>query len=802
MNEKNLLSIKAAVYNFFGQVRLATFNPDKFKSQLKKCAKFGLNFDYLDKWNKNKQDTDNIEKLYNILSNDIKNKNHSDKYRDFFANANDFFQELKPYADAYYEAKTKGLEVKSLGNYIYPNHNQPPKPAGQNQHNNSEKETKPIDYLQQKLKRITKRANIKFNDFTDFSADATELNIYIDEAWPCNSFSNEPEDKKTGVIAGIVWLGSDINTQVLPQIGTHLREELDSSALQLSITKKIETILLPPFQELLNCKNAMPFIFPLKNEAEMNSCKDYFTILEAAIKILLGWVLPQNGQKCNVRIYPEHFSDEFAGIDHKTNKTEYFRGVLKQAGNTTGRFSRFNIQKVEWQTKDFGYIPYGDLLGYMTLPIDRSVVFKEMTRGEKLAGYLPVSLNLFDVLSRLDIIEKTQDVEDIFGLIDEIYGTKIYRFIMDDLKQRLDGNKELKQKLLYSLEARYLDKDRDMGKLRKYFPEIMPFVESEEEDAKTATKLLFTSIRLQKANHEGNPEEIREDLKDYDEKRERALELREFESVADCELNLAVHYNDEFLFDEALKTISRNKSYFNSFRLPTFGKFQSTLGQNMSINKQFDAADKYFCEALKSFRESEEQNKLKEIDQTTVYRMFNLLEWKNPEYPQMFRNFFGKPADVAAKFAKENSTADQYRHHLFIRSVFECSELAEYKQAYLAESKYWEYWPQHPWQLIEFYRAMLMDDEAKSYKHLENALEICDFEAHGGIIALMGAVLAAAGIAKCPSKKEELKRKSLKFIEKAGSVAGAGKILGDLRQRLEEDRDFDSVLEFLPFNYR
>ena len=301
---------------------------------------------------------------------------------------------------------------------------------------------------------------------------------------------------------------------------------------------------------------------------------------------------------------------------------------------------------------------------------------------------------------------------------------------------------------------------------------------------------------------EGNPEKIRAYLEDYDEKRKRALEvLREFESVADCELNLAVHYNDEFLFDKAFETISRNKSYFNSFKLPTLGKFQSTLGQNMSINKKFDAADKCFCEALNSFRESEEPNKLKEIEQTTVYRMFNLLEWKNPEYPQEFRKFFGELADVA-KFAKENSTADQYKHHLFIRSVFECGELEDYKQTYLAESKNWEYWPQHPWQLIEFYRAMLLDDEAESYKHLENALEICDFEKHGGIIALMGAVLAAAAITKYPSRKEELKRKSLEFIEKAGNVAGAGKILDDLRQRLEEDRDFDSVLEFLPFNYR
>ena len=75
-------------------------------------------------------------------------------------------------------------------------------------------------------------------------------------------------------------------------------------------------------------------------------------------------------------------------------------------------------------------------------------------------------------------------------------------------------------------------------------------------------------------------------------------------------------------------------------------------------------------------------------------------------------------------------------------------------------------------------------------------------EEHGGIIALMGAVLAAAGIAKCLSKKEELERKSLEFIEKAGSVAGAGEKLDDLRQKLNEDCDMKNIIEILPFNYR
>ena len=818
-NENELLLIKAAIYSFFGIIRFENFVPDKFKSQLKKCAKFGFDFNYLDEWDRTNQDIDNIIKLYRILLNDIKNGTLSENYQAFFENANEFFQKLKPYADAYFEVKTKRLKFKPLVDYIYQNNKAAPKtaavktpqenantrtqkPVGDKNRKNSGKEMKPIDYLQNKLRHITKRAHIKFNDFTDFSADSTQLNIYIDEAWPCNSFSDDLEDKRTGVIAGIVWLGSETDQKILPTIGTHLREELDIHT-DIPITRRIEKFLLPHFQNLLNCKRAMPFIFPLKMEDKMNSAKDYFTIFEAAIKILLGWILPQNGKKCNVSIYPEHFSDEFSGNGDKTNKTEYFQGVLNETMKTVGRFSRFNIEKVEWQEKDFGYIPYADLLGYMTLPIDRSVVFKEMAKCDELAGYLPISIGLFELLSRLDIIEETKNVDDIYNLIDSIYGTKIYNFIMSDLKNRLENNIELKTKILESIEAKYLAKNRDLRKLRWYFREIMPFIESLEETADTVTKLMFTSVRLQDANHEGNPAKIEASLADYDEKRAKAIQLREFEIAADCELHLAVHYNDMFQFDKALEVLERNEKYFDSLKLPTLGKFYSSLGQNKSINRNFDEAKLWFNKALEEFNKSEDRGKALEIEQTSVYRLFNALEGNDPEYQKMFTGFFGSSPEIAAKFAKENSTADQYKHHLLVRSLFSRNDLGEFKAAYLAEKENWSFLPQHPWQLIEFYRAMLESDTESSYGHMENALAICENEEHGGIIYLIGAVLAAAGATKFSGdQKEFLQKKALEFVEKAENMRVIGKETAMLREKMKENCGIENILEVLPFNYR
>ncbi len=838
-NENELLLIKAAVYAGFTILvlqdeskRLKKFG--SFNGYLNLCGQFGIYFNHINKLQNVQQNIDDFKTLVSILDSCIAKKEiNSERYQDFFANANNFFQELKPYAEAYYEVKTKNLKLNKLGFYCTTGNQAVPKPAvvktpqenaitstqehtkektnpivpekhsenrdlsskvktevPKNSSGNSVKKMKPID-LDKKLKPVKKIANIKFNDFTDFSADSAELNIYIDEAWPWpgkdyNTFvPQNPDDKKTGVIAGIVWLGSETDPEILPKIGTHLREEIKPySDTGKPIPEQIEKILMPPIQNLLNCKKAMPFIFPLNIESEIDWQNDYFPIFEAAIKILLGWVLPQNGKKCNVCIYPEHIGKFVDG----RSKSEYFRGVLSQAMKNTGRFSRFNIKKVEWQDKEFGYIPYGDLLGYMTLPIYNSLVFKKMARCEELAGYLPISIGLFELLSRLDIIEETKNVDDIYNLIDSIYGTKIYNFIMSDLKKRLENNVELKTKILESIEAKYLAKNRDLRKLRWYFKEIMPFIESLEETADTVTKLMFTSVRLQDANHEGNPAKIEKYLADYDEKWAKAIQLREFEIAADCELHLAVHYNDMFQFDKAFETLKRNEKYFDYFKLPTVAKFYSSLGQNKSINKNFGEAKRWFDKALEEFNKSEDRNKALEIEQTSVYRLFNALEGNDPEYPKMFTGFFGTSPEIAAKFANENSVADQYKHHLLVRSLFSRNDLGEFKTAYLAEKKNWNFLPQHPWQLIEFYRAMLENDSEKSYVHMKNALAICENEEHGGVIYLIGAVIAAAGATKFTGdKKEDLQQKALEFVEKAENMRVAGKKTAMLSEKIKEN---------------
>lgn len=172
-----------------------------------------------------------------------------------------------------------------------------------------------------KLKEIRMLKN-KLRDFGSFSKNATNIRIYIDESWP--ALNNEKKELNVGVISGIVWIGLFPDKRELPFVGTH--KQGNPQALL----------------KLLKCENAMPFIMPIKS-LKNNAMKNYIELVEATVKILLGWLLPQQGKKCNVQIFAEHIG-EF--VD-KTDKTEHFQGMLKQAAEQNkNRFARFSINNV------------------------------------------------------------------------------------------------------------------------------------------------------------------------------------------------------------------------------------------------------------------------------------------------------------------------------------------------------------------------------------------------------------------------------------------------------------------------
>lgn len=191
---------------------------------------------------------------------------------------------------------------------------------------------------------------------TEFARHANHIRIYIDEAWPGAQSS---EYKHVGVISGIVWDGEQPVEHQLPFIHTHLREKNSPAHYHQAIS------------QLLNCEHAFPFAFPIIQDAVRES--DYPELLRVALIVLLGWILPQDGPQCDVKIYCEGI--QFAQMAPGRNYACSLGEMRNTMGLTTGRMQRWYISEfvsLAATDKEFEYVPYADAVGYLTIPTTKA----------------------------------------------------------------------------------------------------------------------------------------------------------------------------------------------------------------------------------------------------------------------------------------------------------------------------------------------------------------------------------------------------------------------------------------------
>lgn len=638
-----------------------------------------------------------------------------------------------------------------------------------------------------------KRYSLAVPSASSFAKDATAISVYIDEAWPA---ANDPEkDKKTGVIAGIVWEGDRVDENVLKRIRTHGRGSRDA----------VEAI-----QKLLECERALPFIMPIQLPHDLAQ-RHYFELLEAGIKVLLGWLLPQHGRECSVRILIEHYRkpDYWNGTD----KTEYFQGVFSEARLANrARFNRWRLRSVCWYDKNEEYIPYADCIAYLALEhTESNRLLGELANYKNWPGYLRLSLNLLPRLSRLDYLESVGNVDDLLDFILETHGTELCRVVLNDFRTRLSGRKDLLQKLMEALEERYKAKVRDLRSLRRLFNAVHVLVSSCGEEASARLRLLWTLLTLQSANHDGDPERAHEAALHYRALREEVLP-HDRELVAHADLNLAVHLNDQFMFEDAWiinDDLVSNPGF--PFLPPLMrGVALSSLGQSLSITGQYRQADDSFQEAIRVLRQADpgEYDIESEVEQTRIYRAINAQDGS-------FDNAAKQACDVLRDFrqaidhlAEDGTIRSQYRHHLLVRSLWMLNDMDPWIDLYLSHRSNWQTGDQHPWELIAMYRALLLWDRGSEefQQHTEKwfdvALEICRSASHGATVQLIGAMIAA--VASCCMDDPDLiqiGRGLLNNVQpKLPHASGAGARLHTILEA-PSPLCIQEALSILPFNY-
>ena len=506
-----------------------------------------------------------------------------------------------------------------------------------------------------------------------YRSDDNQFTVYIDENWP--------DDKRWGVIAGIVWVGEAPNFDDLPWIETHsYRKKL----------REIEQIL----RRLYGCDRSFPFIMPI--QMDYGSAKTrYRELIGACLQLLLGWLLPSPKTRANVCVRLERFDTNVDG----STATEFYRGLLRGAGQANpGRFGLWQLLEVRWCSKNHDYIPYADLMAHCTLEhTNRNFRLGQIARYRELPGYLPFSLDLVPLLTRLDGFEASGNVSDFLDLASHVGGTAVCDRAITGVQVGLKMKPGLRRALLEELDRRYMQKNRDLHSLRRQLLAAKRAVGSLNENDGSRLNLLWSAVELQDANHLGDPAAVDCAALRYAEFRNKAIQ-HDRELTVHTDLHLAVHEVDSFRFDRAEIMIEeiRSASWFGFLSPFHRAAVLSSLGQHRSIGREYQDAEGLFNQAISLFREADlaDDDRGREINQTSVYRTINAVDGGLPHWRELLTETICRSgeslASAAQRFATASSPGTEYQHHLLLRTLFfRSTELSGEAKAYLDVCYQW-----------------------------------------------------------------------------------------------------------------
>ena len=496
---------------------------------------------------------------------------------------------------------------------------------------------------------------------------------------------------------------------------------------------------------------------------EQLAIKNYDLLLQHAIRLLCGWLIRPSA-KTRLSVFCERIFEHQDGDDG----TDFIQGGWSV---NPERFENWKLATVRWEDKEFGYIPYADLLAHLALEhteVNRAL--GSLADFKNLPGYVPFSLELVPRLERLEHLETSANLGDVIDFALETGDSPFGRLVMRDLAARLARRPDLQQRLLETLEDGYRDKVRDLQRLRLAFIAVRGLLPALPELASPRMCLLWYLLAFQDANHDGDPARIRTTAQDYLKERE-TLKQNERELCAEADLNLAVHYADRFAFSHAEVTVGEwiYDPLFPALSPRQRGGFYSALGQYRAMQGDAQGADGFFIKALDLFGQAAltETERAGESEQTGIYRAINALDGSLRVAPQALEAVFGTiTPSLAEQFAADGLLDNQYRHHLLLRALTLRPEFDDARLAYLAARDRWQDGcAQHPWPSIHGYRGFLLwnqpdldekpIDEA-ACTAFDRAIELATLNRHGPTVKLIGALWAT--VAACVTQTAATRR--------------------------------------------
>ena len=308
-------------------------------------------------------------------------------------------------------------------------------------------------------------------------------------------------------------------------------------------------------------------------------------------------------------------------------------------------------------------------------------------------------------------------------------------------------------------------------------------------------KLLWLTSKLAEANHRG--ESHPESFAEYSGLAE-VLYDEDAPLVCKSDLNIAVSFTNDFQFVEARQSLRRWENVPCAIPgLKYYGQLLSSFGQHAAFLGDSELAVNYFDQAISSFnRLSEPVERRREISQTMAYRIIALMDAAKLAEADL-ETYFGKSFALAsAGLAVSGDDRDKYAHHILVRYLAMLGDSSQ-KVHYLSRQQEWKTGFGHPWPLIQFYRAVLVTDQAVAVELLKSGVELSDD--NGPVVKLIGTVILLALHYYQPQYADEITGRIVEAARDIPDYKGLDTLKAQL---INPVPPLELIKKSLPFNFR
>ena len=297
-----------------------------------------------------------------------------------------------------------------------------------------------------------------------------------------------------------------------------------------------------------------------------------------------------------------------------------------------------------------------------------------------------------------------------------------------------------------------------------------------------------------------------------------AFELLEEDAPQACEaiLRAVVAMTNIYNFETMTPYVDQLlKEPVKVYGLSNYGKLLSTRGQLAIFNGDSTLAVEYFDQALTTFEKlSDPQQRQRELLQTGSYRLFALVDLEATDANEIHREFQTFVQSISGS-ALSHTLPDihnwdgirRFEHHLFLRAIVSGRlNRIDYGKIYLESFDNWSSGEDHPWQLICFYRALLLAQNKRipdAQVQIRYALDICDNHPEG-TITWIGAVIAqcAEHLTILPKGEGSESIDRCAAVKRALPNAPIDRLRGVFGQHIDVFNVDIALRELLPFNFR